>query len=120
MFFGRRARMIHIDFDAVHRLASVASLVEPLRRMFASNAPGPTDDLGTLGPGALSPRLIGGRGAVSRGRSRGTWARDAEEGAAVAGAVAARRWAGGVAEALECAARSTDGISCAPLAERSL
>jgi alanine dehydrogenase len=33
--------MIHIDFDAVHRLASVGSLVEPLRRMFASNAHSP-------------------------------------------------------------------------------
>jgi ornithine cyclodeaminase len=30
--------MIHIDFDAVHRLASVGSLVEPLRRAFASHA----------------------------------------------------------------------------------
>ena len=30
--------MIHIDFDTVHRLASVGSLVEPLRRAFASHA----------------------------------------------------------------------------------
>jgi alanine dehydrogenase len=30
--------MIYIDFDAVHRLASVGSLVEPLRRAFASHA----------------------------------------------------------------------------------
>jgi alanine dehydrogenase len=30
--------MIHIDFDAVHRLASVGSLVEPMRRAFRSQA----------------------------------------------------------------------------------
>jgi alanine dehydrogenase len=30
--------MIHIDFDAVHRLASVGSLVEPMRRAFLSQA----------------------------------------------------------------------------------
>jgi len=33
--------MINIDFDAVHRLASVGSLVEPLRRAFASQAVSP-------------------------------------------------------------------------------
>jgi alanine dehydrogenase len=33
--------MIHIDFEAVHRLASVASLVEPLRRVFGSQAMSP-------------------------------------------------------------------------------
>ena len=31
--------MIHIDFDTVHRLASAGSLVEPLRRAFASGVP---------------------------------------------------------------------------------
>jgi ornithine cyclodeaminase len=30
--------MIHIDYDAVHRLASVGSLVEPVRRVFLSHA----------------------------------------------------------------------------------
>jgi alanine dehydrogenase len=33
--------MIHIDFDAVHRLAGVGSLVEPLRRAFLSQAVAP-------------------------------------------------------------------------------
>jgi ornithine cyclodeaminase/alanine dehydrogenase-like protein (mu-crystallin family) len=33
--------MIHIDFDAVHRLADVGSLVEPLRRAFLSHAVAP-------------------------------------------------------------------------------
>jgi alanine dehydrogenase len=33
--------MIHIDFEAVHRLTSVASLVEPLRRAFGSQAMSP-------------------------------------------------------------------------------
>ena len=33
--------MKHIDFDTVHRLASVGSLVEPLRRAFVSNAVSP-------------------------------------------------------------------------------
>jgi len=33
--------MIHIDFEAVHRLASVGSLVEPLRRAFGSPAISP-------------------------------------------------------------------------------
>jgi alanine dehydrogenase len=33
--------MIHIDFDAVHRLAGVASLVEPLRRAFLSHGVSP-------------------------------------------------------------------------------
>ena len=33
--------MIHIDFAAVHRLATVGSLVEPLRRAFVSNAVNP-------------------------------------------------------------------------------
>jgi ornithine cyclodeaminase len=33
--------MKHIDFDAVHRLASVGSLVEPLRRAFVSDAVSP-------------------------------------------------------------------------------
>jgi alanine dehydrogenase len=33
--------MIHLDFEAVHRLASVGGLVEPLRRAFASNAHSP-------------------------------------------------------------------------------
>jgi alanine dehydrogenase len=33
--------MKHIDFDSVHRLASVGSLVEPLRRAFVSNAVSP-------------------------------------------------------------------------------
>jgi ornithine cyclodeaminase len=33
--------MIHIDFDAVHRLATVGSLVEPLRRAFVSHAVSP-------------------------------------------------------------------------------
>jgi len=33
--------MIYLDFDAVHRLATVASLVQPLRRAFASHAVGP-------------------------------------------------------------------------------
>jgi alanine dehydrogenase len=33
--------MIHIDFDTVHRLASVGSLVEPLRRAFGSRAHSP-------------------------------------------------------------------------------
>jgi ornithine cyclodeaminase len=34
--------MKHIDFDTVHRLASVGSLVEPLRRAFGSHAVNPT------------------------------------------------------------------------------
>jgi alanine dehydrogenase len=33
--------MIHIDYDAVHRLAGVASLVEPLRRAFLSHGVSP-------------------------------------------------------------------------------
>ena len=33
--------MIYIDFDAVHRLASVGSLIEPLRRTFVSPATAP-------------------------------------------------------------------------------
>ena len=33
--------MIHIDFDAVHRLADVGSLVEPLRQSFLSHAVAP-------------------------------------------------------------------------------
>jgi alanine dehydrogenase len=33
--------MIHIDFDAVHRLVSVGRLVEPLRRAFTVDAHGP-------------------------------------------------------------------------------
>jgi alanine dehydrogenase len=33
--------MIHIDFDAVHRLADVGSLVEPLRQAFLSHAVAP-------------------------------------------------------------------------------
>jgi ornithine cyclodeaminase len=33
--------MINVDFDAVHRLAGVGSLVEPLRRAFASHAISP-------------------------------------------------------------------------------
>ena len=33
--------MIHIDCETVHRLTSVGSLVEPLRRAFASNAHSP-------------------------------------------------------------------------------
>jgi alanine dehydrogenase len=33
--------MIHIDFEACHRLASVGSLVEPLRRAFGSHASSP-------------------------------------------------------------------------------
>ena len=33
--------MIHIDFDAVHRLAGVGDLVEPLRRVFTSRAVSP-------------------------------------------------------------------------------
>jgi alanine dehydrogenase len=33
--------MIHIDRESVHRLASVSSLVEPLRRAFASNTASP-------------------------------------------------------------------------------
>jgi hypothetical protein len=33
--------MLQIDFDAVHRLATVASMVEPLRRAFASQAVSP-------------------------------------------------------------------------------
>jgi alanine dehydrogenase len=33
--------MIHIDFDTVHRLASVGSLVEPLRRAFLSDSVSP-------------------------------------------------------------------------------
>jgi ornithine cyclodeaminase/alanine dehydrogenase-like protein (mu-crystallin family) len=33
--------MKHIDFDTVHRLATVGSLVEPLRRVFGSNAVSP-------------------------------------------------------------------------------
>lgn len=42
--------MIHIDFDAVHRLMSVGRLVEPLRRAFSAGAYGPERvhyDLGT-------------------------------------------------------------------------
>ena len=42
--------MIDIDFDAVHRLASVGSLVEPLRRMFASQAYSPERGHYDLGP----------------------------------------------------------------------
>jgi ornithine cyclodeaminase/alanine dehydrogenase-like protein (mu-crystallin family) len=34
--------MIHIDFDAVHHLASVGSLVEPMRRAFLAQAVTPT------------------------------------------------------------------------------
>jgi alanine dehydrogenase len=43
--------MKHIDFDTVHRLASVGSLVEPLRRAFVSHAASPVRahyDLGAL------------------------------------------------------------------------
>jgi ornithine cyclodeaminase len=35
------AAMIHIDFDTVHRLASVGSLVEPVRRAFLSHIVSP-------------------------------------------------------------------------------
>jgi ornithine cyclodeaminase/alanine dehydrogenase-like protein (mu-crystallin family) len=49
--------MIHIDFDAVHRLAGVGSLVEPLRQAFLSQAVAPARaqyDLTTPGkPGTL-------------------------------------------------------------------
>jgi ornithine cyclodeaminase len=44
--------MTHIDFDTVHRLAGVGSLVEPLRRAFASHAVSPARahyDLEALG-----------------------------------------------------------------------
>lgn len=43
--------MIHIDFDTVHRLTDVGSLVEPLRRAFLSHAVSPERvhyDLGAL------------------------------------------------------------------------
>lgn len=49
--------MIHIDFDTVHRLAGVGSLVEPLRRAFVSRAVNPERahyDLGT----ADEPRTL--------------------------------------------------------------
>jgi alanine dehydrogenase len=45
--------LIHIDFDAVHRLATVGSLVEPMRRAFRSPAVTPArvhHDLDTLNP----------------------------------------------------------------------
>jgi ornithine cyclodeaminase len=45
--------MIHIDFDAVHRLATVGSLVEPMRRAFRSQAVTPARahyDLDALDP----------------------------------------------------------------------
>lgn len=45
--------MIHIDFDAAHRLASVGSLVEPMRRAFRSQAVTPARshyDLDALDP----------------------------------------------------------------------
>jgi alanine dehydrogenase len=42
--------MIHIDFDGVHRLAGVGSLVEPLRRAFASHAASPDRAHYDLGP----------------------------------------------------------------------
>jgi ornithine cyclodeaminase len=49
--------MIHLDFDTVHRLAGVGSLVEPLRQAFASQAVSPQRaqyDLATPGkPGTL-------------------------------------------------------------------
>ncbi|HEV7614173.1 MAG TPA: ornithine cyclodeaminase family protein [Steroidobacteraceae bacterium] len=38
---GETQIMIHIDFDAVHRLVSVGRLVEPLRRAFTAGAHGP-------------------------------------------------------------------------------
>jgi ornithine cyclodeaminase len=45
--------MIHIDFDSVHRLATVASLIEPIRRAFAANTVSPERvhyDLDASGP----------------------------------------------------------------------
>jgi alanine dehydrogenase len=42
--------MIHINFDTVHRLAGVGSLVEPLRRAFASRAASPDRAHYDLGP----------------------------------------------------------------------
>jgi ornithine cyclodeaminase len=42
--------MIHIDFDTVHRLASVGSLVEPLRRAFLSHVVSPARAHYDLGP----------------------------------------------------------------------
>lgn len=49
--------MINIDFDAVHRLAGVGSLVEPLRRVFASNAHSPERAHYDLA-GSHSPRTL--------------------------------------------------------------
>ncbi|HXA37298.1 MAG TPA: ornithine cyclodeaminase family protein [Steroidobacteraceae bacterium] len=49
--------MIYIDFDTVHRLATVASLVEPLRRVFASSAETP-DRIKYELAGAAKPRTM--------------------------------------------------------------
>ncbi len=49
--------MLIIDFAAVHRLASVGSLVEPLRRAFASNPVSPTRAQYEVGAGG-QPRTL--------------------------------------------------------------
>jgi alanine dehydrogenase len=49
--------MIQIDFDTVHRLASVGSLVEPLRRAFRSSAVSPERTHYDLGP-HTNPRTL--------------------------------------------------------------
>ena len=50
--------MINIDFDAVHRLATVGSLVEPLRRAFSSDAVTPDRTHYALEPGNTSRTLL--------------------------------------------------------------
>jgi alanine dehydrogenase len=50
--------MIHIDFDTVHRLASVGSLVEPLRRAFRSSAVSPGRTQYDLEPHTIPRTLL--------------------------------------------------------------
>lgn len=50
--------MINIDFDAVHRLAGVGSLVEPLRRAFASQAQSPERAHYDIASGAMPRTLL--------------------------------------------------------------
>jgi len=50
--------MKYIDFDTVHRLAGVRTLIEPLRRAFVSNAAGPTRAHYDLGPCNRSRTLL--------------------------------------------------------------
>ena len=125
--------MKHIDFDAVHRLAGVGSLVEPLRRAFASPTVCPERaeyDLGApdrpralllmVGTGALSRYFVEGHLAVRQYRSVLIWGRDSHKADAVVRDLSARGWPVTAAPDLEAAARSADVISCATLAQQPL